>query len=110
MSNTTLRNLAVVHNGASVNAGDGITAAITARRVGLLLLALAVDTGTVVQLGITDPDTSTEELVDLQDGATLTAGNAYAWQWPAVPDYQYRLVNKSTGAATAIRHAFLGLE
>jgi len=108
MAGSTFRTLAKAHNASSVSAGSDILAAVTANRAGIINVAIAVDTSTVVQLGISDGTTT--ETVDLNGGVGLTAGVAYAFSFPALSGYSYSLVNKTGATATTIMHAALLLE
>lgn len=108
MAGSTFKKLSVAHNASSVAAGDDILAAVTVKRSGVLNVAIAVDTSTVVQLGVSDGTTT--EKFDLNGGAALTAATAYAFTWPAQSGYSYSLVNKTGETATTIMHALMQLE
>lgn len=108
MAGSTFKTLAIDHSAASVAAGSDILAAVTIKRSGILNVAIAVDTSTIVQLGISDGTTT--ETLDLNGGVGLTAGVAYAFSFPAQKDYSYSLVNKTGATATTIMHAALLLE
>lgn len=108
MANATFKVLASAHNASSVNAGSDILAAVSVARNGILHIAVAVDTSTAVQLGVSDG--STTELLDLNGGASLLATKAYAFTFPAISGYSYSLVNDSGGSASTIQHAVLMLE
>jgi hypothetical protein len=108
MAGVTFKKLAVAHNAASVSAGSDILAAVTVSRTGMLVIAVAVDTSTTVQLGVSDG--STTEKFDLNGGAALSAGVAYSFTWPAISGYAYSLVNKTGATATTIMHAQLLIE
>jgi len=108
MAGSTFKKLADDHNAASVAAGSDILAAVAAPRNGVLNIAIAVDTSTIVQLGISDGTTT--ETLDLNGGVGLTAGVAYAFTFPAMKGYSYSLVNKTGATATTIMHAALLFE
>ena len=108
MAGSTFKNLASAHNAASVAAGSDILADVTAPRNGVLNIAIAVDTPTTVQLGINNG--ATQENVDLNGGAALTAAVGYVFTWPAIKDYSYSLVNKTGATATTIMHALIQVE
>ena len=108
MAGSTFRTLASAHNASSVAAGSDILAAVTASRSGIVNIAVAVDTSTIVQLGISDGTTT--ETLDLNGGVALTAGVAYAFSFPALSGYSYSLVNKTGATATTIMHAVMSLE
>ena len=108
MAGSTFKTLATAHNAGSVSAGSDILAAVECRRTGILNIAIAVDTSTIVQLGISDGTTT--ETVDLNGGVGLTAGVAYAFTFPALSGYSYSLVNKTGATATTIMHAILSVE
>ena len=113
MAGVTFKKLAAVHQGAEVDAGSDIIAAVTVKRTGLLLVTVSVDTSTVVQIGIDDltsDDESTREVLDLNGGAALTAGRDYVFTHTALSGYAYSLVNKSGAAASTIPHASFVIE
>lgn len=96
------------HNGGSVAAGNDIIAAAEVKRNGILHVTVAVDTSTTVQLTIDDG--TTEELMDLNGGAALTASVLYVFPVPALSGYSYSLINKTGATATTIMHAAMLLE
>ena len=108
MAGSTFKTLAVAHNASEVAAGSDILAAVEVKRNGVLSIAIAVDTSTTVQIGVSDGTTT--EKFDLNGGAALTAATAYAFTFPAKSGYSYSLVNKTGATATTIMHALMQLE
>lgn len=108
MAGTTYKKLAAVHNAAEVAAGADILAAVEVQTTGILTIFVALDTSTVVQLGVSDG--STTEVFDLNAGTALTAATGYAFSWLALPNYSYSLVNKTGETASTVQHASMVLE
>lgn len=109
MAGVTYKKLGTpVHNGASVAAGSDILPAAEARTNGILTVFVALDTSTVVQLGVSDG--STTEVFDLNSGTALTAATGYAFSWLALQGYSYSLVNKTGETASTVQHASMILE
>ena len=103
MAGSTFKKLAVSHNAASVAAGSDILTAVTLKQNGVLMVTVAVDTSTTVQLGIDDG--ATQENLDLNGGAALSASVVYVFTVPGIATYAYSLVNKDGATATTIAHA-----
>ena len=96
------------HNAASVAAGSDIIAPVLLNVSGMLMVFVALDTSTTVQLGVSDGTTT--EKFDLNDGTALKATTGYAFTWPAFQGFSYSLVNKTGATASTVQHAAFMLE
>ena len=115
MAGTTFKILKKVHDQATVAAGSTLMDSGRAcPRSGVLTISICVDTATPVQLGVSDTSDDTAgtvvELIDLNGGASLSAGVGYVFTWAAISGQTYTLVNKSTGSTTRVRSGSLQLE
>lgn len=115
MAGSTFKTLAKAHDAATVAPGSAL---LTADRVvaatGILTIAVCLDTSTPVQLSVSaisdDTAGTVVELLDLNGGAALTAGQPYVFTWVVSKGETILLLNKSTGSTSRIRSAKLVVE
>lgn len=114
MAGTTFKTLAKAHDAVTVAAGGDFLTSRALKQNGMLTVFFVLDSATKVQLAVTatsdDTGSAVEELIDLNGGATITAGVPYSSLYPATKGETIILRNNSTGATSRIRVAKLILE
>jgi len=114
MAGSTFKTLVKAHDAVTVAAGSDLLASTENRSNGILEISVCLDTSTPVQLTVSDTSDDTAgtvvELIDLNGGASLSAGVGYVFTWVAISGQSYALRNKSTGSTSRIRSAALRVE
>ena len=115
MAGSTFKTLKKAHDAVTVAAGDDLLAATRElKQNGILNIAVCLDSSTPIQLAVTATSDETglavEELIGLNGGAALNAGEGYAFTWPVSKGETLALTNKVGGATSRIRSAKLVLE